>query len=197
MSGSSAHRMASDTPQRGPGNTAGYTSLEILVVLIVLAVAVAGYVALQRPPQILPLEMAASRLAGEIARAREEAVAREGEALIAARPDHHYAAQAGPESSLALAAIPAEEWQPLPDELAWGSGSATADPFGGAPAAIPAQVFCDSDGSCGTPAGSAAIYTIHSPREPARAAAVTLETDGSVQIWLWRDGTSTWSAAAR
>jgi hypothetical protein len=166
------------------------------MVLAVLAVVSTVYMALQRPPETYPVENAAQRLAGEIERARDQAVALEGEALVAVLPDGRYAARTGAPGTLSLGGTPAGEWEELPEGLGWGAGDAARDPFGGPIAPLPAQVYCDANGVCGAPA-PAAVYTIRSNREPHRVAAVTLDAGGSVQAWRWERGSGEWSPAAR
>jgi hypothetical protein len=166
------------------------------VVLAALAVVTTVYLAVQRPPEIYPVENAAQRLAGEIERVRDQAVAIEGEALLAVLPDGRYAARSGAPGTLSLAGTPAGEWEALPEGLGWGAGEAAWDPFGGAVAPLPAQVYCGADGVCGAPA-PAAVYTIRSDREPHRVAAVTLDASGSVQAWRWEKGSGRWTPVAR
>jgi len=190
------HRVGGDTPAATHGDGAGFSAIELLMVLTVLAIVSTIYLALHRPADIYSLENAAQRLAGEIERVREQAVATEGEALLAIRPDGRYAARASAEGTLALAITPAGEWEALPEELAWGGGEAAQDPFGSALAPLPAQVFCGADGRCNAPA-PAAVYLIQSIREPHWVAAVTLAPDGSVNVWRWRKGDGTWHPESR
>ncbi|HET6230550.1 MAG TPA: prepilin-type N-terminal cleavage/methylation domain-containing protein [Longimicrobiaceae bacterium] len=178
------------------GDARGFSAVELLVVLATLAVLATAYMALQRPSEVLPVELAAQRLAAEIERAREQAVATDGEALIAVRPDGHYAARVGAPGALSLGATPADEWQELPDGLVWGGGTAARDPLGQPVGALPAQVFCGADGACSPPA-PAAVYLLRSGREAQRVAAVTLDATGAVQAWCWEMGTSTWKPLAR
>lgn len=166
------------------------------MVLAALAIVSTVYMALQRPSEIYPVENAAQRLAGEIERARDQAVALEGEALVAVQPDGRYAARTGAPGTLTLAGTPADEWETLPEGIAWGAGDAVRDPFDQPVVPLPAQVYCDADGVCGTPA-PAAIYLVRSVREPQRVAAVTLDASGSVQAWRWVMGSGRWTAVAR
>ncbi len=184
------------TPWLLRGDARGFSAVELLVVLAALAALGTVYMALQRPPEIIPVENAAQRLAGEIERARDEAVAIEGEALVAVLPDGRYAARTGAPGTLSLAGTPAGEWESLPEGLGWGAGEAARDPFGGAVAPLPAQVYCDADGECGAPA-PAAVYLVRSDREPHRVAAVTLDASGSVQAWRWEMGGGRWTPVAR
>jgi len=191
-----ARRVGSYTPRPLRGDTRGFSAAELLVVLAALGVLSTVYMALQRPPEILPVENAAQRLAGEIERARDQAVAFEGEALVAVLPDGRYAARTGAPGTLSLAGTPADEWEALPDGLGWGAGEAARDPFGGAITPLPAQIYCDADGVCGAPA-PAAVYLVRSDREPHRVAAVTLDESGSVQAWRWEKGSGRWTPVAR
>lgn len=191
-----ARRVGVYTPRPFRGDARGFSAAELLVVLAALGVLSTVYMALQRPPETLPVENAAQRLAGEIERARDQAVAFEGEALIAVLPDGRYAARTGAPGTLSLAGTPADEWEALPDGLGWGAGEAARDPFGGAVAPLPAQVYCDADGVCAAPA-PAAVYLVRSDREPHRVAAVTLDESGSVQAWRWEKGSGGWSPVAR
>jgi hypothetical protein len=185
-----------DTPAPTRRDGAGHSAIELLMVLTVLTVVSTVYLALHRPADIYSLEIAAQRLAAEIERVREQAVATEGEALLAVRPDGSYAARSGAAGTLSLTSTPAGEWEVLPDELAWGGGEATRDPFGGALAPLPTQVFCGADGRCNAPA-PAAVYLIQSIREPHHVGAVTLSLDGSVHVWRWRKGDGTWHPESR
>lgn len=164
--------------------------------LTAFAILTTIYMALQRPSEIYPVELAAQRLAGEIERAREQAVAMEGEALVAIVPDGRYAVRAGARGTLALTNTAASEWEALPDGLAWGAGDAVRDPAGQPVGAIPAQVFCDADGLCASPP-PAAVYLLRSVRESHRVAAVTLDASGSVQTWRWVRGDGSWTPVAR
>lgn len=166
------------------------------MVLVALAVIAAVYMALQRPSEMIPVEVAAQQLATGIARVRDEAAAAEAEALIAVVPDGRYTVQTGPAGSLSLATIPAEEWEALPEGLIWGAGSATTNPLGQPVAPLPAQVYCDADGSCDVP-DPMAIYLIRSRREPHRVGAITLDQNGAVQSWRWEPGTARWKPSAR
>jgi prepilin-type N-terminal cleavage/methylation domain-containing protein len=184
------------TPRRGRGDARGFSAIELVVVLAALAVVSTVYMALQRPSEIYPVENAAQRLAGEIERARDQAVAQEGEALVAVQPDGRYAARTGAPGTLTLASTPADEWERLPEGIVWGAGDAARDPFDRPVAPLPAQVYCDADGVCGAPA-PAAVYLVRSVREPQRVAAVTLDASGSVQAWRWEMGSGRWTAVAR
>jgi prepilin-type N-terminal cleavage/methylation domain-containing protein len=194
--GVAKRRVARCTPPGTLGNAHGFTAIELLAVLAVIAVVSTTYLALQRPTEMIPVEGAAQRLAGHIEEARDGAVASEGEALIAVLPDGRYAALHGPSGSLALDRIDTNSWDSLPAGLLWGSGSAGTDPLGQAPAAMPAQVFCDADGACSTPT-PAAVYLVRSSREPHRVAAVTLDPGGAIQVWRWEDGTQQWRPLSR
>lgn len=194
--GKDARRVAAYTPRPIRGDAGGFTLVELLVVLTVFAIISTVYMALHRPSEVYPVENAVQRLAGEIERVRDRAVATEGEALIAVLPDGRYAARAGPSGSLALATTPASEWESLPDGLSWGAGEATADPYAAAIAPLPAQVFCDADGICNAPA-PAAIYLIRSVREGHRVAAVTLDAGGTIHTWRWRKGDGSWHPVSR
>jgi prepilin-type N-terminal cleavage/methylation domain-containing protein len=194
--GKYARRVAPYTPRRMRGDAAGFTLVELLVVLTVFAIISTVYMALHRPSEVYPVENAVQRLAGEIERVRDRAAATEGEALIAVLPDGRYAARAGATGSLALASTPAAEWESLPDGLSWGAGEATENPFAGPIAPLPAQVFCDADGVCNAPA-PAAVYLIRSVREAHRVAAVTLDAGGTVHTWRWRKGDRSWQPVSR
>jgi prepilin-type N-terminal cleavage/methylation domain-containing protein len=194
--GGHACRVASYTPALSPGDAAGFTIVELLVVLTVFAIVSTVYMALHRTSDVYPVENAAQRLALEIERTRDQAIAAEGEALIAVLPDGRYAARSGATGTLDLATTPAGEWEELPEGLTWGAGEATADPFAGAIAPLPAQVFCDADGLCNAPL-PAAVYLIRSVREAHRVAAVTLDAGGTVHTWRWRKGDRTWLPVAR
>ena len=183
-------------PPARRGDARGFTSIELIVVLAALGILASGRSWAAAAQRDLPVELAAQRLAGEIERAREAAVAAEGEALILVDPAGRYAARAGAAGSLDPAGTPAEEWEELPDGLGWGGGSATADPLGQPIGDLPAQVFCDADGICGTPV-PAAVYTLHSVREPRRVAAVTADAAGAVQTWRWNPASGTWTPLAR
>lgn len=189
-------RVGGYTPRYVRGDARGFSGVELLMVLAVLAVVSTVYMALQRPPELFRVENAAQRLAGEIERARDHAAALEGEALVAVLPDGRYAARTGPPGTLSLAGIPTEEWEDLPEGLGWGAGNAALDPFGGPAVPLPAQVWCDADGGCGAPA-PAAVYMIRSDRESHRVAAVTVDAGGSVQAWRWERGSGRWSPVAR
>lgn len=184
------------TPALLPGDARGFSAVELLMVLATLAVVSTVYMALQRPPEIYPVENAAQRLAGEIERARDQAVASEGEALVVVLPDGRYAARVGAPGTLTLAGTPAGEWEELPEGLGWGAGEAARDPLDGPVAPLPAQVYCDADGACGAPR-PAAVYLVRSNREPHRVAAVTLDASGSVQAWRWERGSGRWTPVAR
>jgi prepilin-type N-terminal cleavage/methylation domain-containing protein len=184
------------TPAPLRGDARGFSAVELVVVLAALAIVSTIYMALQRPPEIYPVENAAQRLAGEIERARDQAVALEGEALVAVQPDGRYAARTGAAGTLSLAGTAADEWEALPEGVAWGAGQAASDPFDRPVEPLPAQVFCDADGACAAPA-PAAVYLVHSAREPHRVAAVTLDASGSVQAWRWEMGSGRWRAVAR
>lgn len=184
------------TPTPGRGDVRGFTAVELLLVLAVLAALATGYMALQRPPEMHGVEVAARRLAGEIERARDQAVAAEGEALVAVVPDGRFAARAGAVGTLALESTPAGEWEALPEGVAWGAGDAARDPLDRPVRPLPAQVFCDADGSCAPPA-PAAVYLLRSIRESHRVAAVTLEAGGTVQTWRWVRGSGAWTPSAR
>lgn len=188
--------MAPYTPSRIGGDAGGFSIVELLVVLTVFAIVSTVYLALHRPSEVFPVESAAQRLAGEIERVRDHAVATEGEALIAVLPDGRFAARYGQSGSLALANTPADEWESLPEGLSWGGGEADDDPFGGAITPLPAQVFCDADGVCNAPS-PAAVYLIRSVREAQRVAAVTLDAGGTVHVWRWRKGDRSWQPQAR
>lgn len=191
-----AHRVGFYTPRLPRGDARGFSAAELLVVLAALAVVGTVYMALQRPPEIVPVENTAQRLAGEIERARDQAVAIEGEALLAVLPDGRYAARTGAPGTLSLAGAPADEWESLPEGVGWGAGDAARDPFGAPVAPLPAQIYCDADGECGAPA-PAAVYLVRSDREPHRVASVTLDASGSVQVWRWEMGSGRWTAVAR
>lgn len=188
--------MAPDTPRHPAGNDAGFSAAELLVVLAALAALATVYMALQRAPEIYTVESAAQRLAAEIERARAEAVAREGEALIAVLPDGRFAARVGDAGSLSALGTPSEEWEALPEGIGWGAGEAGTDPLGRPAGPLPAQVYCGADGECSPPAPWA-VYTLRSDREPHRVAAVTLDAAGSVEVWAWAAGTGSWTAVAR
>lgn len=192
----SARRVGRYTPPLIRGDARGFSAVELLMVLAALAVVGTIYMALQRPPEIYPVENAAQRLAGEIERARDQAVASEGEVLVAVLPDGRYAARVGAPGTLTLAGTPAGEWEELPEGLGWGAGAAASDPLGRPAAPLPAQVYCNADGACGTPA-PAAVYLVRSDREPHRVAAVTLDASGSVQAWRWERGSGQWTPVAR
>jgi prepilin-type N-terminal cleavage/methylation domain-containing protein len=194
--GKIVRRVARYTPCPFPGNARGFTAIELITVLVALAVLAAVYMALQRPSEMIPVEVAAQQLVTGIARVRDEAAAAEAEALIAVLPDGRYAVQTGPAGSLSLPTIPAEEWEALPEGLVWGAGSATTNPLGQPVAPLPAQVYCDADGSCDVP-DLMAIYLIRSRREPHRVAAITLGQNGAVQSWRWEPGTARWKPSAR
>lgn len=191
-----ARRVGRYTPRRIRGDARGFSATELLVVLAALAVVSTVYLALQRPPEFVPVENAVQRLAWEIERARDMAVAAEGEALIAVLPDGRYAARTGTPGTLSLGGTPSEAWEALPDGLAWGAGDAAQNPFGGAVGPLPAQVFCDADGTCGAPS-PAAVYLVRSVREPHRVAAVTLDASGSVGTWRWERGSGGWTPVGR
>lgn len=187
--------VAGGTPCENGGDTTGFSAAELLVVITVLGIVATTYMALQRPPEAVTMEIAAHRLALEVERVREEAAASEGEGLIAIRPDGRFAVQTGAAGSVSLGAIPADAWEELGEGLAWGSGEANKDPFGREPQALPAQVFCDAEG-CTPPPGGAA-YFVRSQREGHRVAAVTLDAAGAVQVWRWEPGSGGWTALAR
>lgn len=191
-----ARRVARYTPALLRGDARGFSAVELLVVLAALAAVATAYMALQRPPEIYPVENAAQRLAGEIERARDQAVASEGEALVAVLPDGRYAARVGEPGTLTLPGTPAGEWEELPEGLGWGAGEAAESPLGGPVAPLPAQVYCNADGACGAPV-PAAVYLVRSDREPHRVAAVTLDAGGSVQAWRWERGSGRWTPVAR
>lgn len=184
------------TPALLRGDARGFSAVELLIVLAALAAVATAYMALQRPPEIYPVENAAQRLAGEIERVRDQAVASEGEALVAVLPDGRYAARVGARGTLTLAGTSAGEWEELPEGLGWGAGEAAWDPLGGPIASLPAQIYCDADGVCGAPA-PAAVYLVRSDRESHRVAAVTLDASGSVQAWRWERGSGRWTPVAR
>lgn len=194
--GEQVRRVALYTPRETRGDAAGFSLIELLVVLAVFAIISTVYLALHRPSEVYPVENAVQRLAGEVERVRDQAIAMEGEALIAVLPDGRYAARAGEAGTLSLANTAEGEWEALPEGLAWGAGDATDEPFGGAPGPMPAQIFCDADGLCNAPAPGA-VYLIRSIREAHRVAAVTLDAGGSVSTWQWRKGDRKWRPISR
>lgn len=194
--GEVVRRVARYTPCPCRGNARGFTAIELIIVLVALAAIATIYMALQRPSEMIPVEVAAQLLATDIARVRDEAAAAETEALIAVQPDGRYAVQTGPAGSLSLSTIPAAEWETLPEGLMWGAGSATTNPLGGPIAPLPAQVYCDADGSCTVP-DAMAVYLVRSKREAHRVAAITLGQNGVVQSWRWEFGSALWKPGAR
>jgi prepilin-type N-terminal cleavage/methylation domain-containing protein len=195
--GGCVRRVAFYTPRQTRGDAAaGFSLIELLIVLAVFAIISTVYMALHRPSEVYPVENAVQRLAGEIERVRDQAVATEGEALIAVLPDGRYAARAGAAGTLMLGTTPADEWENLPEGLAWGAGDATDNPFAGAVGPLPAQVFCDADGLCNAPLPGA-VYLVRSIREGHRVAAVTLDAGGTIHTWRWRKGDRKWLPIAR
>lgn len=188
--------MGRGTPHLSSGNAAGFSAVELLIVLTCLAIVATTYLALQRPSEVYPVELAAERLAAAIDRGRDHAVATEGEALVAVLPDGRYAVDVGPAGTRSLGGVPDEEWEALPEGLAWGWGEAPRDPAGRSAGALPAQVFCDADGLCAAPSPAAA-YPVRSRREPQRVTAVTLDAAGTVEVWRWEAGANRWTAAPR
>lgn len=194
--GGDRRRVARYTPRLSRGDARGFTAIELIAVIVALAAVATVYMALQRPSEIIPVEVAAQQLASDVARGRDEAAATEAEALIAVTPEGRYAVHTGVAGSLALSTLPDEEWQTLPEGLIWGPGAATTAPDGEPVAPLPAQVYCDADATCDVP-GSMAVYLVRSRREPHRVAAVTLDRNGAVQAWRWELGSARWQPRAR
>jgi type II secretory pathway pseudopilin PulG len=189
------------TPHSRLGDTSGFTVLEIVVVLAILAFATGAFLASTRPSTERVVDEATRIFAAHLESGLARARAQEQDAAIAVRSgtsDRRYVILLGtpPPSPTSVAA---SDWTELPEGVLWSAGDAVRTPFGAtisSPPPLPALVDCTSE-RCAVPGRDAALYYLTHEKDPAIVGAVSLSYDGSVQVYRYHSGSRTWSALAR
>lgn len=182
-----------------PERRAGYTLVELLAVLALAGVLAAVH--LRGPPfdPFARVAEASREIEAGILSARAEALAAEGEYVVLVEPG-----SLGDVRGRILAAAMLEGtdtvgadlgWIELRRGVLWGLGSAETGLLGEEPdiALLPAAVRCDAD-SCDTGGERTVVYYLTHARQPAAAAAVTLNSWGDVSRFTYDPGARAWMA---
>ena len=191
------------TAEVPPRPEAGFTLIELVVVLVVVMILGAALLRGPRPGSARTVHAAAQLVRAEMLRAIARADALEGEVVFYVDPAVDgqsrggFIALAGPPGTTrdTLAGSPPEERTGLRGGTQWGWGSVTVGPDGLPPTRMPGTIRCRVGRAC-TPGGSdhVVLYLTHA-RSPETVDAVILWSDLTVQLLHYQPATGRWTPA--
>lgn len=182
-----------------PPRRAGFTLIEVLVVMVV--VLVASTLWLRGPRQVSPRQVhgQAQRIRAVMLRALAEAEGVGGDAVFYVDPavsgQHRgrFMALSGPPGTTRDTLPTDSGWVDLAEEVQWGWGSVTAGPDGAPPVRMPGTIRCTREAGCDLAGREhATLYLTHA-RDSLSVGAVVLARGGNVQLLHYRPGSRTWS----
>jgi prepilin-type N-terminal cleavage/methylation domain-containing protein len=179
----------------------GYTLVELLLALVLVALAGSWFLNAPRPVPAYLAGDVARRVRAMLATALAEAerdgrdVEVRADASVAGDRRGRFRALAVPAGS-AGADDPGAEWIDLVQGVMWSAGGAARDPAGAATdGAVPGTVRC-TPAACETGGRDYVVYYIGHARAPRVAFAVVLTRGRDVWLYRWDDATHTWRGDA-
>lgn len=185
------------------GRCAGFTVLELVLVVAIVGIALLAVQAGPPPNAYRRVQASAREVAASIENALANAEARQGDAVLYADVSvlddqrGRFRAIYGEEDvdSVGMGEL---GWIALFDGPQWGVGMATVGPLDDSLAdrRIPAEVRCRMR-ACELGDSVIVVYYLTHAKEPRAVGAVTLTEQGVVQTYTWEPATAAWHMEAR
>lgn len=183
-----------NTPHRSPGNTWGFTLLEMALLLAVIGAVGGAFLATNRTLPGRDAERDARIFAQRLEAALASAEAGDDTLILRVRaaPTDAYL------TSVSRVDAGGSPWASLSDGVRWGGGEAVVSPLGHTVEqdAFWTGVRC-RERRCTVPAGGGAVYYLSSRLDPTAVFAVLLTSRASVLTYRYRPASRAWTPLSR